>query len=75
MSFSDLKQDAYEIEDITLNDNEEEILENDSDEDDEYEEMLISYEDDDESIIPELYFWNSDPYLKHEPLPDDHYRP
>ena len=26
MSFSDLKQDAYEMEDITLSDNEEEIL-------------------------------------------------
>ena len=75
MSFSDLKQDAYEMEDITLNDNKEEILDNDSDEDDEYEEMLMSYEEDDESIIPELYFWNPDPYLKPEPLPDDHYRP
>ena len=62
MSFSDLKQDTYEMEDVILNDNEEEILDNDSDEDD-------------ESIIPELYFCNPDPYLKPEPLPDDHYRP
>ena len=28
-----------------------------------------------ESIIPELYFCNPDPFLKPEPLPDDHYRP
>ena len=73
MSFSDLKQDAYEMEDITLNDNEEEILDNDSDEDDEYEKMLMSYEDDGESIIPELYFCNPDPYLKPEQLPDDRF--
>ena len=58
-----------------MNDNEEEITDKYSDEDDEYEEMLMSYEEDDESIIPELYFCNSDPYLKPEPLPDDHYRP
>ena len=75
MSFFDLIQDIYETEDITLNDNKEEILDNDSDEDDEYEEMLMSCEEDDESIIPELYFCNPDPYLKPEPLPDDHYRP
>ena len=75
MSFFDLIQDIYETEDITLNDNKEEILDNDSDEDDEYEEMLMSYEDDGESIIPELYFCNPDPYLKPEPEPDDHYRP
>jgi len=59
-----------------LNDNEEEILDNDSndsDEDDEYEEMFMSCEDDDESTIPELYFCNSDPYLKPEQLPDDHF--
>lgn len=74
MSFSDLKQDTYETEDITLNDNEEEILGNYSDEDDEYEEMLMSCEDDDESIIPELYFCNSDPYLKPDSLPDSHFR-
>ena len=58
-----------------MNDNEEEIVDKYSDEDDEYEEMLMSYEEDDESIIPELYFYNPDPYLKLEPLPDDHYRP
>ena len=58
-----------------MNDNEEEIVDKYSDEDDEYEEMLMSYEEDDESIIPELYFCNPDPYLKPEPLPDDHYRP
>ena len=58
-----------------MNDNEEEITDKYSDEDDEYEEMLMSYEEDDESIIPELYFCNSDPYLKPEPLPDDHYLP
>lgn len=75
MSFSDLKQETYEMEDVILNDNEEEILDNDSDEDDEYEEMLMSYEGDDKSIIPELYFCNHEPYLKPEPLPDDHYRP
>jgi len=74
MSFFDLIQDIYETEDITLNDNKEEILDNDSDEDDEYEEMLMSCEDDDESIIPELYFCNPDPYLKPEPLPDNHFR-
>lgn len=55
-----------------MNDNEEKILDNDSDEDDEYEEMLMSYEEDDESMIPELYFCNPDPYLKPQPLPDDH---
>ena len=75
MSFFDLIQDIYETEDITLNDNKEEILDNDSDEDDEYEEMLMSCEEDGESIIPELYFCNPDPYLKPEPLPDDHHRP
>ena len=75
MSFPVLKRYTYEAEDIIMNDNEEEITDKYSDEDDEYEEMLISYEEDDESIIPELYFCNSDPYLKPEPLPDDHYRP
>ena len=74
MSFSDLKQDTYETEHITLNDNEEEILGNYSDEDDEFEEMLMSCEDDGESIIPELYFCNSDPYLKPDSLPDSHFR-
>ena len=58
-----------------MNDNEEKIVDKYSDEDDEYEEMLMSYEEDDKSIIPELYFCNPDPYLKAEPLPDDHYRP
>ena len=58
-----------------MKNNEEEITGKYSDEDDEYEEMLMSYEEDDESIIPELYFCNPDPYLKPEPLPDDHYRP
>ena len=52
--------------------NEEEILNSYSDEDDEYEEMLMSYEEDDESIIPELYFCNPDPYLKPEALPENH---
>ena len=45
-----------------MNDNEEEIVDKYSDEDDEYEEMLMSYEEDDESIIPELYFCNPDHY-------------
>ena len=75
MSFPVLKRYTYEAEDIIMNDNEEEITDKYSDEDDEYEEKLMSYEEDDESIIPELYFCNSDPYLKPEPLPDDHYRP
>ena len=75
MNFSVLKRYTYEAEDIIMNDNEEEITDKYSDEDDEYEEMLMSYEEDDESIIPELYFCNPDPYLKPEPLPDDHYRP
>ncbi len=75
MSFPVLKRYTYEAEDIIMNDNEEEIVDKYSDEDDEYEEMLMSYEEDDESIIPELYFCNSDPYLKPEPPPDDHYRP
>ena len=75
MSFPVLKRYTYEAEDIIMNDNEEEITDKYSDEDDEYEEMLMSYEEDDESIIPELYFCNSDPYLKPESLPDDHYRP
>jgi len=75
MSFDVLKRYTYEAENIIMNDNEEEIVDKYSDEDDEYEEMLMSYEEDDESIIPELYFCNSDPYLKPEPLPDDHYRP
>ena len=70
-----MKRYTYEAEDIIMNDNEEEITDKYSDEDDEYEEMLMSYEEDDESIIPELYFCNTDPYLKPEPLPDDHYRP
>ena len=75
MSFPVLKRYTYEAEDIIMNDNEEEIVDKYSDEDDEYEEMLMSYEEDDESIIPELYFCNPDPYLKPEPEPDDHYRP
>ena len=75
MSFPVLKRYTYEAEDIIMNDNEEEITDKYSDEDDEYEEMLMSYEEDDESIIPELYFCNPDPYLKPEPPPDDHYRP
>lgn len=75
MSFPVLKRYTYEAEDIIMNDNEEEIVDKYSDEDDEYEEMLMSYEEDDESIIPELYFCNPDPYLKPEPVPDDHYRP
>lgn len=75
MSFPVLKRYTYEAEDIIMNDNEEEIVDKYSDEDDEYEEMLMSYEEDDESIIPELYFCNPDPYRKPEPLPDDHYRP
>ena len=75
MSFPVLKRYTYEAEDIIMNDNEEEIVDKYSDEDDEYEEMLMSYEGDDKSIIPELYFCNPDPYLKPEPLPDDHYRP
>jgi hypothetical protein len=75
MSFPVLKRYTYEAEDIIMNDNEEEIVDKYSDEDDEYEEMLMSYEEDDESIIPELYFCNPDPFLKPEPLPDDHYRP
>ena len=75
MRLSDLKHDTYKSEDIFLKNNEEEITDKYSDEDDEYEEMLMSYEEDDESIIPELYFCNSDPYLKPEPPPDDHYRP
>ena len=58
-----------------MNDNEEEIVDKYSDEDDEYEEMLMSYEEEDKSIILELYFCNPDPYLKPEPVPDDHYRP
>ena len=74
MSFSDLKQDTYEMEDVILNDNEEEIVDKYSDEDDEYEEMLMSCEGDGESIIPELYFCNPGPYLKPEPLPDNHFR-
>ena len=75
MRLSDLKHDTYKSVDIIMNDNEEEIVDKYSDEDDEYEEMLMSYEEDDESIIPELYFCNPDPFLKPEPLPDDHYRP
>ena len=75
MSFPVLKRYTYEAEYIIMNDNEEEIVDKYSDEDDEYEEMLMSYEEDDESIIPELYFCNPDPFLKPEPLPDDHYRP
>ena len=75
MSFPVLKRYTYEAEDIIMNDNEEEITDKYSDEDDEYEEMLMSYEEDDESIILELYFCNPDPYLKPEPVPDDHYRP
>ena len=75
MSFPVLKRYTYEAEEIIMNDNEEEITDKYSDEDDEYEEMLMSYEEDDESIIPELYFCNPDPFLKPEPLPDDHYRP
>ena len=75
MSFPVLKRYTYEAEDIIMNDNEEEIVDKYSDEDDEYEEMLMSYEEDDESIIPELYFCNPDPFLKPEPLTDDHYRP
>jgi hypothetical protein len=75
MSFPVLKRYTYETEDIIMNDNEEEITDKYSDEDDEYEEILMSYEEDDESIIPELYFCNHEPYLKPEPLPDDHYRP
>ena len=75
MSFPVLKRYTYEAEDIIMNDNEEEIVDKYSDEDDEYEEMLMSYEEDDKSIIPELYFCNPDPYLKPEPEPDDHYRP
>ena len=75
MSFPVLKRYTYEAEDIIMNDNEEEITDKYSDEDDEYEEMLMSYEEDDESIILELYFCNPDPFLKPEPLPDDHYRP
>ena len=75
MSFPVLKHDTYKSEDIFLKNNEEEITDKYSDEDDEYEEMLMSYEEDDESIIPELHFCNSDPYLKPEPPPDDHYRP
>ena len=75
MSFPVLKRYTYEAEYIIMNDNEEEITDKYSDEDDEYEEMLMSYEEDDESIIPELYFCNPDPFLKPEPLPDDHYRP
>lgn len=75
MSFPVLKRYTYEAEDIIMNDNEEEIVDKYSDEDDEYEELFMSCEDDDESTIPELYFCNSDPYLKPEPLPDDHYRP
>ena len=69
-----MKRYTYEAKDIIMNDNEEEIVDKYSDEDDEYEEMLMSYEEDDESIIPELYFCNPDPYLKPEPLPDDHHR-
>ena len=75
MSFPVLKRYTYEAEDIIMNDNEEEITDKYSDEDGEYEEMLMSYEEDDESIIPELYFCNPDPFLKLEPLLDDHYRP
>ena len=52
-----------------MTDNEEKIIDKYSDEDDEYEEMLMSYEDNAESIIPELYFCNPDPYLKPEQLP------
>lgn len=74
MSFPVLKRYTYEAEDIIMNDNEEEITDKYSDEDDEYEEMLMSYEEDDESIIPELYFCNPDPYLKLEPLPENHLR-
>jgi hypothetical protein len=72
MSFPVLKRYTYEAEDIIMNDNEEEIVDKYSDEDDEYEEMLMSYEKDDESIILELYFCNPDPYLKAEPLPEKH---
>ena len=74
MSFPVLKRYTYEAEDIIMNDNEEEITDKYSDEDDEYEEKLMSYEEDDESIIPELYFCNPDPFLKLEPLPEDHRR-
>ena len=74
MRLSDLKHDTYKSEDIFLKNNEEEITDKYSDEDDEYEEMLMSYEEDDESIIPELYFCNPDPYLKPELLPDNHLR-
>ena len=74
MRLSDLKHDTYKSEDIFLKNNEEDIVDKYSDEDDEYEEMLMSYEEDDESIIPELYFCNPDPFLKLEPLPEDHRR-
>ena len=43
-----------------------------TDEDDEYEKSLLTAEDNEESGIPELYFCNPDPYMKHESLPDDH---
>ena len=42
MRLSDLKHDTYKSEDIFLKNNEEDIVDKYSDEDDEYEEMLMS---------------------------------
>ena len=58
-----------------MTDHEQECIDIVADEDADYEEMLETYEEDDDSSIPELYFSNHDPYLKRETLPDDHYHP
>ncbi len=51
-------------------------LELDTDEE-EYIELPREFEDDEDNgdgVIPELYFCNSNPFLKCSPLPDDHPR-
>lgn len=57
-----------------MTDNTQDVIDEITVEDAEYEEMLRMYDEDAESSIPELYFRNPDPYMKHEPLPDDHPR-
>ena len=56
-----------------MTDFEDEEFDLDSDEA-EYLEMIESWEDDEDDedgSIPELYFSRSDPYVEHDPLPDD----
>ena len=59
-----------------MKDFEDEEYEADSDKE-EYEEMLRTWEDDEDNSddeIPELYFCNTDPFSKREALPPDHPR-